>query len=1373
MKHFFFSYDEKAYPDGILNGLFANHIKADSTNDETLKAFYDAADIIYDKRLEQRDEELKKLVNKNEQNNQVYELLDPYRTSVEDGECYRISALKMLWNYIEEQYKIFEIKNDIEQCKQQYKISTSRTLYHLLRGNICLRISQCYYENFDLSNSDIWGNMAIEILWRGKNLAASLRDSSPERTQADLYLRLIKLNLAKYYRDYARRNRRSDFDAALDEFKQVRQRVEDQIEKVSDIGQKRQYVLIWMDAIINVAKIHRRKYQIQIAKDETLFFYCCLKDRFQGKNSALVDEQDTQLFPLLIEKVNNLIIDDVGNIKTLLEHQHTKNDLPRLCEESFKNFDDLADYDRKRYLLLVLLELSRIYRDLHSTDNYLIAMATAIIADQWSYEMDKRENYPPGFNIDALNTISSSFRKYLKFQNKVSCKDELLNEIIIKVRSVNQPLYLRDNHGNKEANIATIKSFIQKLNESARDGHLKSKTEIIKWHCLYQQNQKLLECIKEEVGEYNSISNFLDVRNPNLQLRFMKGLVYLRSGKYIEAIEIFEDLVAPNNKETQYIRLGTIGLKARYLLANCYMALAEYSKAEKILKSLQEILKHAEESRRVQGISESTDADPDARIEIDLGYCYMQRGAYEEAFEIYKKLYNCSESDKNMPEFNLQQVKRERRLMGLNNYAACCIFSIDDGADREDRNAVAKDKIEKARKIFLYIDEQLLKQENEEGDVWYESNPETNLLMGYYTLCTGITPTSDPVTNEQVKTCLNMSIQENSTIRNQAIVKAHKYFREACRFDNAFTSRYNLLDENGTGNKAEYRNEVERISAYIINLTKLYKLYLANKNRSEQEGVKLQESPENPNVEILTDEQSEYLSTSKRYLERFILSFPTTYKISLKAAIALAEWLLERDKSNKTENQNVSQSKAQNLINQMYRSFSYITIYEERGAPVFNFLRDDSRFRLFTAMQRGKFLALLLAMYKPIKAIKEECCFNLQDKNSTQNLVHYTSIESLKNLLSVEILDDSTSTAEVDDLNLKRFEELYMMIERENTIPHEVQKKLMQVLYCAKEEELKFLKHKEHDKKSSPHFRINNCGYMNDVFEGNTFLTGIANIAGDKKIGDSGRTAFVKNFFPQINRSNEDMLPIGSNVYIGSLSIKEDSFPLWSVYAVEENGCNIEFGKDFFDINGIPYLPRVLRDYMLSKYTDQDYPLYIVQYIDSNFTEKCETYAKSQNDDYNDFEIVDVKGHKQTCGTVAIHYQDLLRLFNQIYRRWKQLNDYLEEVVSDSKDVIHAFAADRINEIRFLFKDADYEFEGEVRVIYTDFADSSAAQTDTTLKVPKVPRVYVDMDREIKDLTIRLGSKIPDATVDEYVTWLKHTKRVQKIGLAKRNRYTT
>ena len=449
--------------------------------------------------------------------------------------------------------------------------------------------------------------------------------------------------------------------------------------------------------------------------------------------------------------------------------------------------------------------------------------------------------------------------------------------------------------------VASLSDLIDKLTEFAEKGHLKSKAEVIKWHCLYKQEPGLLDSIKSKVG---SGEFSFEIDESNCQLQFMNGLKALRSENYKDAIKIFTDLLEQNQKEMQYIRLGSLGLKTRYLLANCYMAQAEFAKAEKILRELHATLADAKKSRKSQGVGGSSDAEPDARIEIDLGYCCMQRGAYIEAIEIYKELYDDERTLGKEPDFGLHQVKRQRRIMGLNNYASCCIFSIDDEKGR--KMSGIKEKIETARRIFCYMDKHFSSEKNEKEACRYEWDPETNLLKGYYTLCTGIEPGDDPITDEQVTVCQNISKPDGLDIRNQALLKAFTHFEKACRFEEAFSSRYDLMDDNGMGNKARYRNEVERISVYIISLTKLQKLYMPNRERIDkryEELKKLKESERPANIRgvlgkdsEITWQELEYLAMSSRSLKRILLHFPANYKISLKAAIALAEWLLYNSK---------------------------------------------------------------------------------------------------------------------------------------------------------------------------------------------------------------------------------------------------------------------------------------------------------------------------------------------------------------------------------------------------------------------------------------------------------------------------------------------
>lgn len=1379
MKHFFFPHDENFGSQDILNRLVNDYIMNDLeiVSETTLQAYYDVTDIIYDKRFDKHEDSYKRfeaLID-----NHVSSETDREEKTPETGKTisYRLQTLKLLWDKIEKHYKSYtdEILCSetliAELVNSQYDKLIMLALYHLVRGNLCLRISLYYYGVFNLEDSDSWANRGIEILWHGKNLLSSLRDFSSEqekRAQADLYLRLTKLNLAKYYRDYARKNRRSDFDAALAEYKQVKNRVEEEYEKAVDRTQKRQYALIWMDAVINIVTIHRRKYQVNTSEREIIFLYNCLQRRMNEETmqSSGSEQSDKKILTIsaLLDMANKVILGGKDHIAMTDDILLTQDkDLEGLTSESFKKFDDLNSYDKKRYLLLVMLDFARIRRDLHFKDNYESAIAIAIIADQWSYKLDERIGYQPGHNIDALITISSSLRKYIKFQN-ISDINELLPKGKIAVKVGGSDYKLRNSPTDKDKGV-DFRDFIMMLIYSAQNGYLKSKAEVIKWHCLYQKEPKLLEIIKEKVAGYPLISE-----KTNCQLYFLEGLAALRSDEYDRAANIFKELLKQNEREMRYVRLGTIGLKVRYLLANCYMSRAEFTKAEKILIELHDTLADAKKSRESQEEKgnedakselqeekeevkkESTDAEPDARVEIDLGYCYMQRGAYEEAIEIYRKLYGDGGSKAKHPCFDLDNVSRERFIMGLNNYASCCIFSINDNdkEDESDNNEITGDyrendaykKMETARKIFLYLDQFPSYEADKKMSIRNKENPETNLLKGYYTLCAGIEPGKNPITQDQFKKIKSEVETEKKAFCVQALLSAFPYFEKACRFKEIFSSRYDPLDENDMKNKARYRNEIERISVYIISLTKLYKLYWTQTGRLRNSGNAGGQKGKEKQLKRdfnASNAQLSYLRGSKCTLEQFLLGFPANYRISLKAAIALAEWLLSIDNMlGEAKNMDLAAKvNARSLQNQLYRSFSYVSIYEERGAGVFNTLKHNGKFRYFNAVQRGKLYALLLAMYKPIKALKEDCCFSKKDEKKTQNLVHYTSMETLKKLLMEEP---------------RGKEQTVMQKERE-----EARKDVCKEACGSR-------------------FRINNCGYMNDVFEGKMFLKSIALVLGDiesiKKPLDS---KLIEKYFPQISRSDNDLFPSASDVYIGSLSVKADSFPMWSLYSARESGCNIEFGPDYFDIKGISYFPKALRDYTLSKYTDKDYPLYVVQYIGSKFDPYYESYKAKNKDPNVDYETIHVGKISQNCDTMAIRYSDLFKILRQIAGRWKQLDEYLEErqfrdAVSESKDVIRAFAADRINEIRFLFKDGDYEYEGEVRVIYTDSAEHSVAKINMA---PEVPCVYVDIERELEKLTIRLGSRIEDATVDRYVTWLKHTKKVGKVLLAKQNRYTT
>ena len=1207
MKHFFYCREENSQ--GLLKDVLS---KLGKTTLDNLKVLYDATDIIYDKRLPDSDQELS-------------ECFEEYKSIFScDVQPLKYKALFSLWQYAEAQ------ANNLDS-------HIAWTLFHLVRGNICLRLSEYFYDQYKFQQSELWGDRAIEILWHGLQNQEDNDEINDNKENMDVLLCLMHFNLAMYYMDYSRRNHRSNYTSAELAFKALIDKIENNQRAEENSVISRQYALIYVQANCNLISISRRKYHISKAYEDS-------------------------------KNLNDQLNDPTGLLS------------------------NLNRYDIERYRILAKLDFARINRDKHSPDFYDKAINLAKEANNLSLELDKTTN------IDAVIILSSAFRKSLKFSTERECLVEQLKSLSFK---------------NLDENTCDLFAELVYL---ADRGHINSKAELIKWYYtsvhLKKQDvsislpeEKITNYLLEEADSSDNSDNSDKSDNPeksdksNIQIRFLKGIVLLCSNQYTKAKKLFLELL--QKEETNYIRLGTIGLKVRYLLANACMSLGQFSEAKHILQRLYNTLKDVREGRLAQengqnqqehkerrnsnvcssddawrqegqeckeyqdnemyAVNEETDSDFDLRTIIDLIYCFMRQGNYDKAYDIYLEYYKNISHKKNpevieIDDNFLHRVKKARRIAGLNNLISCCIFSFNP-----EEKETTKNRLQTAINAFKYLEEHYGREENNpDYQRDFEENPEINLLYGYFILLTGQKPTGS----------IGNSFNLPETITS--LKEAHSYFERACGYKHGFSSVYDLETNGKERDRAYFSNRVCYVSAYLISLVRSY-----------------------------------YHSKDyAKYIERFILGIPKKYEISMNAAIALAEWLLNY----KTDEENKRQ---------LFRSFGFVTIYEERGARAFNQLRYNSAFRLFATEQRGEIIARLLNMYRPIKKLKEDCTYSLVDKAKyKQFLVHYTSQKSLRVLLQ-----------------------------------------------------------------KNARFRLSNCGYMNDVFEGREFLNCMEKVVYVQSVPYDNNTncnkenkstnkkkkkfqELLDKYFPHLERPENDMQPSGSHVYIVSLSVKEDSFPLWKIYSENEAGCSIEFDEDFFDVNGAAYRNSTLRDYLPPRYTDKDYPLYIVQYIGSDFP---------NTDEVND-------KHKQTCKTESINYRVLSETLTQLFERWCQLDEYLkflfknanstnkesiENRIENSIQTIRQFAAERLNEVRFLFKSSDYEFEGEVRVVHTTEQQAEISYDGN------VPRAYIDIDKEIEGLTIRLGSKIEDTTVDQLVTWLKSTGCVKKVKLAKRNRYTS
>ncbi|MCC8138439.1 MAG: hypothetical protein LIO76_10400 [Clostridiales bacterium] len=272
--------------------------------------------------------------------------------------------------------------------------------------------------------------------------------------------------------------------------------------------------------------------------------------------------------------------------------------------------------------------------------------------------------------------------------------------------------------------------------------------------------------------------------------------------------------------------------------------------------------------------------------------------------------------------------------------------------------------------------------------------------------------------------------------------------------------------------------------------------------------------------------------------------------------------------------------------------------------------------------------------------------------------------------------------------------------------------------------------------------------------------------------------------------------PNNSNVYITSLSSDKDSLMMWIAYSNNADGCAIEFGDDFFDIR---YDTGI--EMGKSLYTDEDYPLYTVKYIDrKRFSEiargiqtcdsqKC-VEVKDRNTEVEELEIICRK---------MIRLREILRQLDEyLSARTIQLNSEMEQLWQENsrqqpqlpgqkgaadkefdkklqrkkydirqwkvcQESVRKFVADSLNGIRFLFKNIEYRQEKEIRAVRYE----TDAKVDWTSF--EIPRLYVDVDRDIYMNEVQIGPRVDPVEADGISAWLQTTEKVHNVVRSERH----
>ncbi len=420
---------------------------------------------------------------------------------------------------------------------------------------------------------------------------------------------------------------------------------------------------------------------------------------------------------------------------------------------------------------------------------------------------------------------------------------------------------------------------------------------------------------------------------------------------------------------------------------------------------------------------------------------------------------------------------------------------------------------------------------------------------------------------------------------------------------------------------------------------------------------------------------------------------------SIKACAKLAEYIIQLEGlyQNSKKNNNM-RNKYENILKTMYRSLARIRLSEkEEGYGMFRRFKENEIFRRLKADKRGELLVGLFRLYEQIIQIKDICRFVPDVEGEKEWLpVHYTKIDTLKKLLSG-------------------------------------------------------------DNSASGKLRLWNTVYMNDTFEGESFIEMMKHAAkkmmqddrtGDKE-GDIDRRVIekMKKYFPYLDKTasaEEALVPINENIYVTSFSREENGIYMWIPYGDGAKGCTITFEEDFFDI-------RKTRDVLtdVAAYSDEDYPLYEIQYLsEGDLSESSRKENKIAN-------ILHIMGK---IWKILDDLENRLEEKGVLGAMQKKKENKKAEVQNEKKKkeeaLVRGFIADCLNEVRFLIKSSEYSFEKEVRMLHYSYEPELETENHD------IPRLYVNVDRDIRIKEVKLGPKISEFETNEIVSWLSKTGRV-------------
>ena len=125
--------------------------------------------------------------------------------------------------------------------------------------------------------------------------------------------------------------------------------------------------------------------------------------------------------------------------------------------------------------------------------------------------------------------------------------------------------------------------------------------------------------------------------------------------------------------------------------------------------------------------------------------------------------------------------------------------------------------------------------------------------------------------------------------------------------------------------------------------------------------------------------------------------------------------------------------------------------------------------------------------------------------------------------------------------------------------------------------------------------------------------------------------------------------------------------------------------------------------------------------------------------------------------TYMLDKEEDIRLIKNISIKLNKLHEKIKDTKENKviKEIIH----NMLDQVRFLFKDKNYEHEKELRVV--KFATNGQIEWTSNAEGHRVPHAYINLERKINCKEVILGPKVHNGV--EIANFLYYTNQVDEV----------